>query len=76
MLRRIDWANNRIWELGLGETCCVVYTGGVARLVSASGRELDREVARRPGDYGCAIWMIVARLEWGLRRLLTGAEGA
>lgn len=66
MLAMVEWANGRVAAFDLGKAACIVYTGGTARLLLASGRQVDSVT----GEAEWAIPLLVRRLEYGVERLL------
>ena len=66
MLDAVARANQRLEKLGLGQTVCIVYTFGCARLLDGSGKEL-RCIE---GEHNYACGALALELELGLQRLL------
>jgi hypothetical protein len=68
LLRAVSRANDRLAELGLGDTHAVVYTGHHARLLGRMGEELLIE----QGPPALACGLLMGRFELSLRALLMG----
>jgi hypothetical protein len=66
LIGAITRANERLAALGLGKTCAIVYSGGAARLLSASGREM--RVIEGPPALACGL--LSGIVELALRRML------